>query len=219
VDYVLSATKPGLAVFTTASGEQIEFSGRFGFLRVSNGNIRRAVLVAGTELTLGSYKLSSPTDAWIGTIKSVDPDNLHVELDTELPGHLAGQMILFNRESYARGSSYSIAQVDGKRITLDGDTVIGRGQVGDAKPTAPDAVMNVVALKRSVDIWARPMGYYQGKCVRNDRTGKCTTIKRVDENQMTLYVTNPRAFGPGDRFTILDLQPDDRFEVPAMVIR
>ncbi len=210
-DYVFSAVSPKAATFHTAAGD-VRFDGRFGFVRVKDGRIARAVLVGGTQLG----PVSSPSGELSGKVGSVDYKGCTIALD-KAAGLPAEGMIYLSRSGYSHSSPYRVKSVEGKVVTLDGDLSIGRGVIGNAKPTAPDAIMNVVPLPRATVVSRKASGYYRGKRIVNDRTGAASTIIDVDDDQCTIHVADPAKFAVGDSFVIYDLQPGDTFAIPGVV--
>jgi len=210
-DYVFSSTSPSLVVFGTAAGK-IKFDGRFGFLRVASGKIDRAVLVGGTVLG----PISSSKAEFAGRVIDVDCKTAKLTLDGSVESPTES-IIYLSRGSYSHSSPYRVKSIEGKVVTLDGDFAIGRGMVGDAKPSAPDAIANVVPLPRAIIVGRKASGYYRGKQIVNDRTGAASTIIDIDDDQRTIHVTDPAKFAAGDSFTIYDVQRGDTFAVPAIV--
>ncbi len=215
-DYILSSNSPKPAVFQTTEGAQITFNGQFGFIRVVDGKVRQANLVGGTLLQMGSLKLIAPKRNTTGTVKAVDLEKAKLTLSAKVHTPKEG-IIYLSREGYSHSSPYRVRSIDGNSVTLDGDLVLARGQIGDAKPTAPDALMNVVPLPRATIVGLRPSGYFRGKLIRNDRTGAASTIVDVDGDQRTVHVNEPTKFRAGDSFTIFDLQAGDGFRLPCVV--
>lgn len=210
-DYVFSSISPKPTVFRTAAGE-IKFDGRFGFLRVKNGKIARAVLVGGTELGM----LKSPIAESTGKITAIDYKSAKLTLD-KTTGAPTEAIIYLTRDGYSHSSPYRVKSIEGKVVTLDADLAIGRGQIGDAKPTAPDAIANVVPLPRATVVGIKASGYFRGKRIVNDRTQAASTIIDIDKDQRTIHVTDPAKFRAGDSFTIYDIQPGDTFSIPGIV--
>lgn len=240
-DYILSSLAPEPVEFYTSDGKQISFNGRFGFIRVANGKVERGTLVGGTELKMGDYRLASEKAMYEGRIASVDYENAKVTLLPEGPlpnpphtgegisreSHIGegisrvsdtGEgIVYFSREGYSHSSPYRVASVDGNVISLDGDLVLARGHIGNAKPAAPDAIANVVPLPRAIVVRGKPSGYFRGKLIRNDLTHAVSNIIDVDNDQRTVHVTDPGKFAAGDSFTIFDLQAGDSYCIPAIV--
>lgn len=220
-DYVFSAISPKPAVFDTAAGK-LKFDGRFGFVRVRDGSIARAVLVGGTVLG----PVSSPSAEMTGKIVAVDHKQVKLTLDKAVGVDQSGvgfrpdapdALIYLSRAGYSHSSPYRVISVDGNVVSLDGDLAIGRGVIGDAKQSAPDAIMNVTPLPRAIVVSRKVSGYYRGKRIVNDHTGAASTIIDVDADQRTIHVADPSKFAAGDSFTIYDVQPGDTFTIPSVV--
>jgi hypothetical protein len=218
-DYVLSTVKPEQVVFKTSSGETINFNGRFGFLRVKNHEVKRAVLSGGTELSTDSFHLSSPDDGFHGRIGSVDYKNSIIRLDEPVGLNYVGQMIYISGSGYPHNSAYTIQSVseDGRTLTLDGSFVLGKGHFGDSKPEASDAVYNIIPLPGAYMCSGKTSGYFNGRLLMNDRTGRTTHIVDVDRDQRTTHVKDTSVFSSGDNFTIYDVQAGDEVYVPNLV--
>lgn len=218
-DYVLSSIAPKPVVFGAADGRQISFDGRFGFLRVTDGKVERGALLGGTELAMGSYKLTSPQSARDGKVAQVDYEHARITLDLPIASDcLQGseQIIYLNREGYSHSSPYRVKLVEGKVVTLDGDLVLARGRIGDVEPSSPDALVNVVPLPRGTVVGGKSSGYFRGKLIRNDRTNETSTIVDVDKDQRTVHVKDPGRFAAGDSFTIFDVQIGDNYWSPVI---
>jgi hypothetical protein len=200
----------------TVGGTEIHFNGQFGFIRIADGKVRQANLVGGTLLQMGSLKLTSPARNITGTVKAVDLEKAKLRLSAKVHAPKEG-IIYLSRKGYSHSSPYRIRSIDGNVVTLDGDLVLARGQIGDAKPAAPDALMNVVPLPRATIVGYQPSGYFRGKLIRNDRTGATSTVVDVDGDQRTVHVKAPTKFRAGDSFTIFDLQAGDGFRLPCVV--
>ena len=215
-DYVLSSMSGEPAVFRTAAGEEIRFTGRFGFLRVSGSKVEKGVLAGGTELSMGSYRLNSDRPQITGTVVAVDNEGSKLTLDTE-PISGGEAIIYLTRDSYSRVSPYRMKLVDGKSVMLDGDFVLARGQVGTAKAGSADVIVNIVPLPTARNAGYKTTGVFRGKLITNDRTGETSTVIDTADDFITLRVKHPAKFPAGDSFTIYDIQPGDEFTVPVAV--
>ena len=235
VDYVLSSVEPRAVVFDTPDGK-IGFDGRFGFLRVAQkasgrkaspeaSGVERGVLVGGTKLAMGSYEIRSARAAFSGKVTEIDYKRAEITLDASgrkaspEASEASEAIVYLSRDGYSHSSPYRVKAVEGKVVTLDGDMAIGRGQVGDAKPTAPDAIANVVPLPRATVVGRKQSGYFRGKLIVNDGTGARSTVIDVDADQRTVHVTDPAGFAAGDSFTVYDAQVGDTVTVPCVVER
>jgi len=110
-DYLVSCR--GEAPMTAGD---LSFSGRLGFLRVRDGVVERAGLIEGTELALGSFRLTAPAPAFTGTVVRMDRDmeeDGRIWVDTELPegDALVGQSIIIENDG-ARNACYTIERVE-----------------------------------------------------------------------------------------------------------
>ena len=218
-DYLFSAVRPGLVVFRTASGEEVRLAGQFGFVRMAGGKVTRAVLVGGTELSLGPVKLSAPTATFEAGVTALDHGRFELTLDKDLPAGIEGSMAYVSRDGYSHNSPYRIASIAGKKLVVDADFVLGRGQVGDAKPSAPDAIMNVVPFPWAVRVNGMPSSYFRGKLISNDRTGRSSTVIDIEKDQRTVHVKAPSLFRAGDAFTVYDVQRGDCVRIPTLLMR
>jgi hypothetical protein len=219
-DYILSSISGKPAVFRSAAGDEIRFAGRFGFLRMANGKIERSVLVGGTELAMESCSLQADKASISGKVTAVDNDQACLTLDTSELATVKSTndaVIYLTRDGYSHTSPYLIKGVDGNRVTLDGDFVLARGQVGIGQPATPDGIVNVVPLPTARNVGYKITGRLRGKQIKNDRTGQTSTVIDTGEDFITLRVSDPAKFAAGDTFTIYDMQPGDQFTVPVVV--
>jgi len=59
-------------------------------------------------------------------------------------------------------------------------------------------------------------GCFDGKAIRNLRTGQLGRIKNVNLDSSLALEANP-GLRAGDRFELLDIQPDDTVDIPGVV--
>ena len=59
-------------------------------------------------------------------------------------------------------------------------------------------------------------GYFNGKAIRNERTGQVGRIKNVNLDSSLALAVNP-GLEQGDRFELLDMQPGDTVVIPGSV--
>lgn len=212
-DYVLSSLSGKPSVLLTNDGQRIDFEGRFGFIRIEGGKVASSRLVGGTNLAIGSYTLKSNKGVE-GGVKEINYELSKITIDrvvTDLP-----EIVYFSRDGYSHSSPYLVKSVDGPNITLDGDFVIGRGQIGQDGPKY-DSIGNVVPLPRSIIVSGAKSDYFRGKLIVNDRTKKSTTVINVESDQITVRVNDPSIFSAGDSFTIYDVQPGDTLSSPLII--
>lgn len=79
------------------------------------------------------------------------------------------------------------------------------------------AVANGVPLDRE-KAYGRSVrtGYFNGKAIRNLRTGRLGSIENVNLDSSVALDTNP-GLREGDRFELLDIQSGDTVEIPGAV--
>jgi hypothetical protein len=219
VDYVLSAPNPAPVTFHLPGGESVSFDGRFGFVRIKNGAAKRSVLVEGTELVVGPARVTAECAERIARVETVDLEGASVTLDAPLSGLEQGSYVYISRPDYSHGSVYRVASWSDQSATFDAGFVIARGQVAADDTGEPDLIRSEVPMPRSIDMWSRPNGYLAGKTIRNERTGRCSTIVDVVKDQYTIRLKDPSALSPGDRFTIYDVQPGDVVRVPSVIVK
>ncbi len=216
-DYVLSAMAAVPVTFRAPDGD-IRFRGRFGFLRVTGGIVRQAVLAGGMEMTIGNQRLTAASDGFRAVIESVDDKRNSVRLRGGVPRDLDGAVVFIDRPGYSHNSPYRVVRADSDgTLTLGSDFVIARGFVGDARPDRPDAIANIVPFPKATTVARLPCGYFRGKLVRNERTGAVTTVLDVDADQRTVRVRDPGLFSRRDSFVILDVREGDEISVPSVV--
>ncbi len=125
VDYLVSCTGGEMV----EAPEELRFDCRMGFIRVREGQVERAAMIAGTALSLGSFSLQMPEAAATGTVVRMDydmEDDGRIWVDAELPvdGTLVGQQIFIDNDG-ARDASYTI-----ERVERDGEaTMVSLGDV------------------------------------------------------------------------------------------
>jgi len=105
----------------------------------------------------------------------------------------------------------------GCQLDLGGvSLVLGRGR---AVSPVSDAglVANGVPLDRE-KAWGRSVrtGYFDGKAIRNLRTGQLGRIRNVNLDSSVALDANP-GLREGDRFELLDIQAHDTVEIPGVV--
>ncbi len=220
IDYILSSMSGEPAVFTTGSGSEIRFAGRFGFLRVVDGRVEKGVMAGGTELAMGAYCLKSDKAFVSSKVSVVENERMSLTLDADVLAGLAvtnDTIAYMSRDGYSRVSPYLVTNTDGRHVTLDGDFVLARGQVGDAKASTPDGITNIVPMPTARNVGYKTTGIFRGKLIRNDRTGETSSVIDTAEDYITIRVKEPAKFPPGDSFTIYDTQPGDTLNVPTVV--
>lgn len=218
-DLIISSDGSGPVTFGAPCGQKLTFDGQFGFLRIGDGKLVRLVMIGGTKLKYGAREITAPTPGYSGTVTSVDEERWSVTLDKPAPPECAGQLAYIDGEGYSHNSPYRIASVNDRTLVLDAGFVLGRGRVGDEAPKTPDAVANLVPFpKAKTSSWIAS-GYYKGKRVVNDRTGKSTTIVDVDKGLYAVHVQDASIFRPGDDVTIHDVRDGDRVWIPSVVVR
>ncbi len=124
-DWLLSAR--GDALIDVPGGPS--FNGRLAWLRLRNGVVEQASLIAGTELRLGEFRLTTETPEFSGTVVRMDrdmTDDGRIWVDTELPtdGTLVGEQIIIENDD-VRNACYTI-----ERVERDGElTMLSLGDV------------------------------------------------------------------------------------------
>lgn len=219
-DYILSSMSGEPAVFTTAGGEIIKFTGRFGFLRVNDAKVQKGVLIGGTELAMGPYKLASKMASISGNVTSVDNKHSKLTLDSDqlkMPAAQDETVMYLSRGGYSHTSPYHVKSIKGETVTLDGDFVLAQGLVGEGTPAVADGIKNIVPLPTARNVAYHITGCFRGKLIVNDRTGATSTVIDTADDFITVRVKDPAKFAAGDSFTIYDIQPGDQFTLPVVV--
>lgn len=125
VDWLLSARGEGAIEVPDGPA----FSGRLAWLRLRDGVVERATLIAGTQLALGAFRASAEAPAFIGTVARMDRDMVEdgrIWVEAELPtdGTLVGERIIIANDD-VRNACYTI-----ERVERDGEqTMLGLGDV------------------------------------------------------------------------------------------
>lgn len=93
------------------------------------------------------------------------------------------------------------------------------GNLGTGRAVSPVSDEGLVAKGVPLDrekAYGRSVrtGYFNGKAIRNLRTGELGRIKNVNLDSSVALDTNP-GLREGDRFELLDIQSDDTVEIPG----
>ncbi|MGI5820403.1 MAG: heparinase II/III domain-containing protein [Armatimonadota bacterium] len=124
-DWLLSAR--GAEVIDVPGGPS--FSARLAWLRLRDGEVERAALIAGTEVGLGDFRLTTDEPAFTGTVVRMDRDmegEGRIWVDAELPADetLVGEWIAIENDD-VRNAFYEI-----RRVERDGElTMLSLGDL------------------------------------------------------------------------------------------
>jgi hypothetical protein len=123
-DILISCEQP-----TRVTVEGVTLDGRFGFVRLRDGQVQRMRMVGGTLLQYGDVAMTSERDAYRGKVAAVDASNSEdnrVTLDPPLPDDAAllGRVIHFIGDE-ARDTSYDIRAIVDSGISTGDITLIG----------------------------------------------------------------------------------------------
>lgn len=225
VDYLLSGgLRDGRKTFQSDKGP-IEVGGAMAYLRLApNGGIVRAALHGADWLRFGKLRLQAPARAYEGTITKVDDLRGAVYTSARIPtdGSLDGQVVYFSGATYSRSAAYELLRV---KATSNGsvlyfgetDFVLGRGHV----LSVPDQHTILTTIPHE---YACPLGgsgnsrFFDGKLVTNQRGARTHLTTVRFGSPMTLEVESARGFAPGDTLVYHDIQPGDRFCLPATTV-
>jgi hypothetical protein len=155
---------------------------------------------------------------------AVDYEKSLVTVDGPLPTGLGGCgcLVYFSRDAYSRNAPYFVGGVraapSGSRLDLAGASlVLAHGRV--SSDISKDGVFaNAVPLDRE-RVFGRKTRtrYFDGKAIRNLRTGAVGRIKNSDLDSRVALDVNP-GLRNGDRFDLLDVQAGDTFSIPAVIV-
>jgi len=219
----LSDGKPGEVAFQDG-GVPIRFAGQFAAVLTRSGKPVEILLSGPQALQFGDVEATVEQAGYRAKVVAVDYDKSLVTVDSALPpGAIAGPVNLasFSRSGYSRNAPYTVRHIApvaaGCQLDLGGvSLVLGKGRAV-ASVSVAGLVANGVPLDRE-KAYGRSVrtGYFDGKAIRNLRTGQLGRIKNVNLDSSVLLDVNPD-LRPGDRFELLDLQAGDAVEIPGVV--
>ncbi len=205
-------------------GVPIRFAGRFAAVLTRSGKPVEILLSGPRALQFGDVEVTADRAGHRAKVVAVDYEKSLVTLDTALPaGATAGaaNLACFSRSGYSRNAPYTVhglvPAAAGCQLDLGGvPLVLGQGRAVSPVSEA-GVVANGVPLDRE-KAYGRSVrtGYFDGKAIRNLRTGQLGRIKNVNLDSSLALEVNP-GLREGDRFELLDIQADDAVEIPGVV--
>jgi len=202
----------------------IRFAGQFAAALTRSGEPVEILLSSPRVLQFGDVEVTADRAGYRAKVIAVDYEKSFVTLDTALPvGAITGPtaLVYFSRSVYSRNAPYTVHGVvpdpAGCQLDLGGvSLVLGKGRAVSPVSDA-GVVANGVPLDRE-KAYGRSVrtGYFNGKAIRNLRTGQLGRIKNVNLDSSVALDANP-GLREGDRFELLDIQADDTVEIPAVV--
>ena len=202
-----------------ASGEA-ELEGCFGHVRRDGDRVALVHLI-GRSLRAPGLEIELASGAHSGTVIRLDHESNLVYVDGALPtdGRLDGSVVQFNHPAYSRNTAYTIHRVfkDEGRTVIDlgtQRTVLGQGTV---KADSVDATGMVSLAPHPYAQGMRNSGvdFFSGKGVVSADGRHRTRLKSLTSTGQSaqLQVESTQGFGAGDRFSYLDISPDDTYVI------
>ncbi|MCC6445637.1 MAG: heparinase II/III family protein [Armatimonadetes bacterium] len=198
----------------------VTFAGRFARVALKQGELQSLTMVGGTYFTGFGWRVRLKRGAWSGTVLKTDSAGHTILTQLPLPvdGSLNGKTIIFSNLRYSRTTAYRISRIEAqralRRVYLNADTALGRGQVGE--------VMDARTLTSSIPHeYAHSVrrigesGFFEGKLLRTGRGAQALVQGIAYGQPMRLSVDSAQGFEPGDVFHYEDIQAGDRFEIAA----
>ena len=196
---------------------------RFGFWRFDADGLSEALFTGVKRLSANGATIECEQPSYWGKIESVDYDKCSVVVNRVLPDALVGSGVHINRPACGHSSYYRIRAVsrDGDRTILDLDTgtiVLGRGLVGKQAESGSHEIDNLVPLEVGTTCQYKNSGYFRGKLlVAEDGTKAQIEDVNAAGGKRIILVPDASAFKSGQRLTIYDISPGDRFEIPTQL--
>jgi hypothetical protein len=199
----------------------IRFEGRFAAVLTRSGTPTEILLCGARRLGFGTLDIVADQVEHLGRVTAVDYAKRRVAIDVPL-ARAAGQLGWFTRDAYSRNAPFRIADNvsvpgGGSELDLGGTSlVLGRGRA-TSDVSAEGLVSNGVPLDRE-----RAFGrkirtrYFDGKAIRNLRTGQLGRIKNANLDGSLVLDVNP-GLRRGDAFELFDVQAGDRLTIPAVI--
>ncbi|MCX6374560.1 MAG: heparinase II/III family protein, partial [Armatimonadetes bacterium] len=224
-DYIFSALKSDTLHDFSSKGEAASFRGRFAFCRFGSNGIEDAVVTGASRVSVRDFSVDCGRSSYWGEIISVDYDKCSAVVNRRLPtgDSLVGTGIYISRPGYGHSSYYKIRSVRSEKgrtiLGLEtGTLVLGPGCVGKQAEPGSREIDNLVPLEMCRSCQALDTGYFNGKLlVAEDGTRSAIENVRAADGKRIIQVPDASRFKSGQRLTIYDVQPGDRFEIPTTV--
>jgi hypothetical protein len=204
-------------------GVPVRFEGRLGAALTRAGKPFEALLAGAKVLSVGGLTVSGETAGYVGKVTAVDYEKGLVTVDAALSSSIGanGYLVYFSGDTYSRSAPYFIGGVraaqGGSQIDVGGASLmLAHGRV--SSDISKDGVFsNAVPLDRERAFGRKTRTrYFDGKAIRNTRTGEIGRIKNANLDASIVVDVNP-GLRSSDRFDLLDVQVGDTFTVPAIV--
>jgi len=230
-DYVLSVLD-GQATAKPAKNANFTGDAEFAHVRRDADGVSELRVERGTHVHAKfpgerPFVVDADEAAFGGEVLAVDYEAPSLLVAGELPAgdQLAGQYVTLDHEEYSHNSSFlveSVAREGGDSRVLLEDTAfdMARGTVG-SKPS-PDEI-NSPTLFPLANTHERYVEggdaneFFEGRRIRNLRTGEETTVVDVRGDIRTVEVADGSVFDVRDNFAILEFKEGDSAEVPLSV--
>jgi len=222
VDYFFDCPTSDPPVVAYRDGSiPIRFQGRFAAVLTRGGKPIEVLLCGVRRLEFGDLQVAVDRPAYSGTVKSVDYARGVVTVDVPLVEPAVGAVAYFARNTYSRNTPYELARVErsadgGTRLDLGrAALVLARGCA--AADVSPEGLLkNDVPLDRERAFGRKSRTrWFDGKAIRNLRTGELGQIQHANLDGSVLLARNP-GLRKGDGFELLDVQPGDRVTIPGV---
>jgi hypothetical protein len=198
----------------------IRFQGRFAAVLTRSGKPVEILLSGARRLVFAGLEITADRPAYCGKVTAVDYAKSLVMVDVALKP-VAEQLACFARPSYSRNAPYLLGRVTptpggGTLLDLAGASLVMARGKATAAVTSAGLLANGVPLdrERAYGRHARTR-WFDGKAIRNLRTGELGRIKYANLDASVVLDQNP-GLRQGDAFELLDVQVGDQVTIPAI---
>ena len=189
-------------------------------MRRDGDRIAQAHLI-GRSLRAPGFELEIASGTHTGTVVRLDQDRNRVYVDGVLPtdGRLRASVVQFSHPAYSRNTAYTIHRVfrDGDQMVIDlgpQRTILGQGTVKD-DPVDATGLVSLAPHPYAQGMRNSGVDFFAGKGVVSADGRHRTRLTSLTSTGQTaqLQVESALGFGAGDRFSYLDISPDDTYVI------
>ncbi len=202
----------GSAQVETSYGS-VTFDGDFGYLTGDGTHVKSAQLLGCDRLAVGDTIFDEGPAAFEAKVVSVDPETCAVDVDQTVPDGLEQYIAVFSNPAYSRTTAYHIATGRGKRLTLQGSSlVLGKGRVQeirDDKTIVSDVTHEYAKTVRVM----RSTRFFDGKRVVGPKGSATRVRSTIPGTPLILTVDDAHAFRQGDVFEYVDVSEGDTVRI------
>ncbi len=217
-DFPLSAEMGTVSL--AEAGVAIRFAGHFGAVLTRCGKPFEVLLSSARHLVFADLEIATEQAAHAGKVLSVDYEKGLVTVDAALPPALAGgeRLVYFSSAAYSHNAPIWSAAAPcpaAASSTSAASLPLARPRLPTSRPTgcSPTACPWIASTFGHVS----RSHYFDGKAIRNVRTGQLGRNRERPNLDSSLIVQLDPGLRPGDAFELLDLQAGDAFTMPALV--